>query len=219
MRKFKILCVILLTVFLVSVFFDLISNMIAGLYLGASTSEVILNSGADYASYLYMDVDANSSLQSSEFINQKDGNRMLVFPHNVSIFDLDACNQNRSFSEKFLYWAIYFMNFLSLIIYIAIIVLFIWVMRVFIKSEVFNRKIVSLLCSIGWLFVILGVLVSLWNLLRIYLVSSEISIVGLEFTYRNVVDWSTIIIGLVVLVNTEIISQATAIKDENDLTI
>lgn len=219
MRKFKILCVILLTTFLVSVFFDLISNMIAGLYLGESTSEVILNSGADYASYLYMDVDANSSLQSSEFINQKDGNRMLVFPHNVSIFDLDACNQNRSFPEKFLYWAIYFMNFLSLIIYIAIIVLFIWVMRVFIKSEVFNRKIVSLLCSIGWLFVILGVLVSLWNLLRIYLVSSEISIVGLEFTYRNVVDWSTIIIGLVVLVNTEIISQATAIKDENDLTI
>ena len=38
-------------------------------------------------------------------------------------------------------------------------------------------------------------------------------------SYRNVVDWSTIIIGLVVLVNTEIISQATAIKDENDLTI
>ena len=30
MRKFKILCVILLTTFLVSVFFDLISNMIAG---------------------------------------------------------------------------------------------------------------------------------------------------------------------------------------------
>ena len=89
MRKFKILCVILLTTFLVSVFFDLISNMIAGLYLGESTSEVILNSGADYASYLYMDVDANSSLQSSEFINQKDGNRMLVFPHNVSIFDLE----------------------------------------------------------------------------------------------------------------------------------
>ncbi|MGM9794959.1 MAG: DUF2975 domain-containing protein [Candidatus Aphodosoma sp.] len=193
--------------------------MIAGLYLGESTSDVILNSDSDYASYLYMDVDANSSLQSSEFINQKDGNRMLVFPHNVSIIDLDTYNQNRTFSEKFLYWALYFMNFLSLVIYIAIIVLFIWIMRVFIKSEVFNRKIVSLLGSIGWLFLVLGVLASLWNLLRIYLVSSEISMVGLEFTYRNVVDWSTIIIGLVVLVNTEIISQATAIKDENDLTI
>ena len=92
-------------------------------------------------------------------------------------------------------------------------------MRIFIKSEVFNRRVVKLLHLIGWSFIVLGIFSSLWNLLRVFMISSLVSMEGLEFTYRYIVEWSTILMGLVVLVNTEILSQATTIKDENDLTI
>ena len=140
-------------------------------------------------------------------------------PNTVSIVDLGVKQEDSSFSVKFLHWALFIINIVSVIVYISIVVLFIMVMRIFIKSEVFNRRVVKLLHLIGWFFIVLGIFSSLWNLLRVFMISSLVSMEGLEFTYRYILEWSTILMGLVVLVNTEILSQATTIKDENDLTI
>lgn len=219
MKRFKVLCVTLLTLFLVSVFFDLIFNMIDALKIGRYSSEVLLNSNHDFTSYIYMDVDPNSDFDKLEYVNRYDNDKLLVFPHTVSIIDVSGEGKSFSVSNKILSWALNIMNVFSLIIYVVIVVLFVKLMRILIRSEVFNVKIVSLLSSIGWLFVSLGVLLSLWNVFRIYFVSSEVSIVGLDFVYRNAVEWSTLLIGLVVLVNTEIVRQAVSIKNENDLTI
>lgn len=219
MKRFKILCVTLLTLFLVSVFFDLVFNMIDAVNIGRYSSEVFLNPDHDYASYIYMDVDPNSDFDKLEFTNRNDNDKLLVFPHTISIIDVDGNGKSLPVSDKILSWALNIMNGFSLVIYVVIIVLFVKLMRILIRSEVFNVRIVSLLSSIGWLFVALGVLSSLWNVFRIYLVSSEISIVGMDFVYRNAVEWSKLLIGLVVLVNTEIVRQAVSIKNENDLTI
>ena len=219
MKKFKVLCIILLTAFILSLFNDLVSSIISGFNLGSSSSEFILNSEDDYASYLYMDVDVTPDYKKAEFVNETNNNKLFVLPNTVSIVDLGVKQEDSSFLVKFLHWALFIINIVSVIVYISIVVLFIMVMRIFIKSEVFNRRVVHLLCLIGWFFIILGVFSSLWNLLRIYMISSLVAIEGVEFSYRYIVEWSTILMGLVVLVNTEILSQATTIKDENDLTI
>lgn len=219
MKKFKVLCIILLTAFILSLFNDLVSSIISGFNLGSSSSEFILNSEDDYASYLYMDVDVTPDYKKAEFVNETNNNKLLVLPNTVTIVDLGVKQEDSSFSVKFLHWALLIINIVSVIVYISIVVLFIMVMRIFIKSEVFNRRVVKLLHLIGWSFIVLGIFSSLWNLLRVFMISSLVSMEGLEFTYRYIVEWSTILMGLVVLVNTEILSQATTIKDENDLTI
>ena len=219
MKKFKVLCIILLTAFILSLFNDLVSSIISGFNLGSSSSEFILNSEDDYASYLYMDVDVTPDYKKAEFVNETNNNKLFVLPNTVSIVDLWVKQEDSSFSVKFLHWALLIINIVSVIVYISIVVLFIMVMRIFIKSEVFNRRVVKLLHLIGWFFIVLGIFSSLWNLLRVFMISSLVSMEGLEFTYRYIVEWSTILMGLVVLVNTEILSQATTIKDENDLTI
>ena len=219
MKKFKVLCIILLTAFILSLFNDLVSSIISGFNLGSSSSEFILNSEDDYASYLYMDVDVTPDYKKAEFVNETNNNKLFVLPNTVSIVDLGVKQEDSSFFVKFLHWALLIINIVSVIVYISIVVLFIMVMRIFIKSEVFNRRVVKLLHLIGWSFIVLGIFSSLWNLLRVFMISSLVSMEGLEFTYRYIVEWSTILMGLVVLVNTEILSQATTIKDENDLTI
>lgn len=219
MKKFKVLCIILLTAFILSLFNDLVSSIISGFNLGSSSSEFILNSEDDYASYLYMDVDVTPDYKKAEFVNETNNNKLVVLPNTVTIVDLWVKQEDSSFSVKFLHWALFVINIVSVIVYISIVVLFIMVMRIFIKSEVFNRRVVKLLHLIGWSFIVLGIFSSLWNLLRVFMISSLVSMEGLEFTYRYIVEWSTILMGLVVLVNTEILSQATTIKDENDLTI
>ncbi|MBS7377704.1 MAG: DUF2975 domain-containing protein [Paludibacteraceae bacterium] len=219
MKKFKVLCIILLTAFILSLFNDLVSSIISGFNLGSSSSEFILNSEDDYASYLYMDVDVTPDYKKAEFVNETNNNKLVVLPNTVTIVDLWVKQEDSSFSVKFLHWALFIINIVSVIVYISIVVLFIMVMRIFIKSEVFNRRVVKLLHLIGWSFIVLGIFSSLWNLLRVFMISSLVSMEGLEFTYRYIVEWSTILMGLVVLVNTEILSQATTIKDENDLTI
>lgn len=219
MKKFKVLCIILLTAFILSLFNDLVSSIISGFNLGSSSSEFILNSEDDYASYLYLDVDVTPDYKKAEFVNETNNNKLVVLPNTVSIVDLWVKQEDSSFSVKFLHWALFIINIVSVIVYISIVVLFIMVMRIFIKSEVFNRRVVKLLHLIGWSFIVLGIFSSLWNLLRVFMISSLVSMEGLEFTYRYIVEWSTILMGLVVLVNTEILSQATTIKDENDLTI
>ncbi len=219
MKKFKVLCIILLTAFILSLFNDLVSSIISGFNLGSSSSEFILNSKDDYASYLYMDVDVTPDYKKAEFVNETNNNKLVVLPNTVTIVDLWVKQEDSSFSVKFLHWALFVINIVSVIVYISIVVLFIMVMRIFIKSEVFNRRVVKLLHLIGWSFIVLGIFSSLWNLLRVFMISSLVSMEGLEFTYRYIVEWSTILMGLVVLVNTEILSQATTIKDENDLTI
>ena len=219
MKKFKVLCIILLTAFILSLFNDLVSSIISGFNLGSSSSEFILNSEDDYASYLYMDVDVTPNYKKAEFVNETNNNKLVVLPNTVTIVDLGVKQADSSFSVKFLHWALLIINIVSVIVYISIVVLFIMVMRIFIKSEVFNRRVVKLLHLIGWFFIVLGIFSSLWNLLRVFMISSLVSMEGLEFTYRYIMEWSTILMGLVVLVNTEILSQATTIKDENDLTI
>ena len=219
MKKFKVLCIILLTAFILSLFNDLVSNIISGFNLGSSSSEFILNSKEDYASYLYLDVDVTPDYKKAEFVNETNNNKLLVLPNTVTIVDLGVKQEDSSFSVKFLHCALLIINIVYVIVYISIVVLFIMVMRIFIKSEVFNRRVVKLLHLIGWFFIVLGIFSSLWNLLRVFMISSLVSMEGLEFTYRYIVEWSTILMGLVVLVNTEILSQATTIKDENDLTI
>ena len=219
MKKFKVLCIILLTAFILSLFNDLVSSIISGFNLGSSSSEFILNSEDDYASYLYMDVDVTPDYKKAEFVNETNNNKLVVLPNTVTIVDLWVKQEDSSFSVIFLHWALFIINIVSVIVYISIVVLFIMVMRIFIKSEVFNRRVVKLLHLIGWSFIVLGIFSSLWNLLRVFMISSLVSMEGLEFTYRYIVEWSTILMGLVVLVNTEILSQATTIKDENDLTI
>ena len=104
-------------------------------------------------------------------------------------------------------------------IFVYLIVVFVKLMRLFIRSQVFEQKIISLLNHIGVAFLVLAVISTAWNFGRTYLASHLIDIEGLKVNYQHCIEWSNLLLGLVVLVITEILRQATTIKEEQDLTI
>ena len=104
-------------------------------------------------------------------------------------------------------------------IFIYMVVVFVKLMSLFIRSQVFERKIILLLNHIGVAFLVLAVISTVWDLGRTYLAAHLIDIEGLEVSYQYCIEWSNLLLGLVVLVITEILRQATTIKEEQDLTI
>jgi hypothetical protein len=102
---------------------------------------------------------------------------------------------------------------------VYITVVFVKIMRLFIRSQVFEYKIISLLNYLGVAFLVLAVVATAWNFGRTYLAAHLIEVDGLMVDYRHCIEWNNLLLGLVILVITEILSQATAIKEEQDLTI
>ena len=110
-------------------------------------------------------------------------------------------------------------NWLIIVIFVYLIVVFVKIMRLFIRSQVFEHKIISLLNHLGVAFLVLAIVTTVWNFGRIYLAGHLIDVDGLTVSYRHCIEWNNLLLGLVILVITEILRQATTIKEEQDLTI
>ena len=118
-----------------------------------------------------------------------------------------------------LYEVLNWVNWLIIVIFVYLIVVFVKIMRLFIRSQVFEHKIKSLLNHLGVAFLVLALVTTVWNFGRIYLAGHLIDVDGLTVSYRHCIEWNNLLLGLVILVITEILRQATTIKEEQDLTI
>ncbi len=221
MKKFKILCVLLLTVFFASVVTDLVFDFITGAKMGYNIAEYLVDNKLESREHLYIDVMAEEAddIIKTNAVNKLSGDSVVVLRNNISIVEYAPTFVGNSEKHNVCYHALTWLNRLIILIFVYVIVVFVKIMRLFMRTQVFERKIISLLNHIGIAFLVLAVVSTIWNFGRAYLAAHLIDLEGLAVSYRHCIEWNDFVLGMVILVITEILSQATAIKEEQDLTI
>ena len=221
MKRFKILCVLLLTVFFASVVIDFVLDFIAGAKMGYNMVEYTIENGLESREHLYVDVvaDVEGKAFAPNAVNKLSGDSVVLLRNNVSIVEYAKSFAEETDKHNVWYEILCWLNWVIIAIFVYLIVVFVKLMRLFIRSQVFEQKIISLLNHIGVAFLILAVISTVWNFGRAYLAAHLIDIEGLVVNYQHCIEWDNLLVGLIVLVITEILRQATMIKEEQDLTI
>lgn len=221
MKRFKILCVLLLTVFFASVATDFILDFVTGARMGYNIAEYLVDNELESREHLYIDVmtaEAEDIIKTNA-VNKLSGDSVVVLKNNISIVEYAPSFAEDSEKHNVWYTALTWLNRLIIVIFVYVIVVFVKIMRLFMRTQVFERKIISLLNHIGIAFLVLALVSTVWNFGRAYLAAHLIDLEGLMVNYSHCIEWNNLLLGLVILVITEILSQATAIKEEQDLTI
>ena len=221
MKRFKILCVLLLTVFFASVVADFVIDFVSGARMGYTMGEYIVDNELESREHLYVDVltEVNKKVLTPNALNKLSGDSVVILRNNVSVVEYATSFSGNSEKHNVWYEVLNWINFLIIAIFVYLTVVFVKIMRLFIRSQVFEHKIISLLNHLGVAFLGLAIVTTAWNFGRTYLVGHLIEVEGLIVSYRHCIEWNNLLLGLVILVITEILRQATTIKEEQDLTI
>ncbi len=221
MKRFKILCVLLLTVFFASVVADFVLDFIAGAKMGYNMVEYTIANGLESREHLYVDVvaDGEGKVFAPNAVNKLSGDSIVILRNNISIVEYAKSFSEETDKHNVWYEVLNWVNWIIIAIFIYMVVVFVKLMRLFIRSQVFEQKIISLLNHIGVAFLVLAVISTAWNFGRAYLTAHLIDVEGLAVNYQHCIEWNNLLLGLVILVITEILRQATTIKEEQDLTI
>lgn len=220
MRRLKVLCIILLVTFLVSGVMSSVTDFVRGWNSGKFIVSQTEETGLKSREFIALDVDAVSSGElECTGVNVLTGDSVWIEPNNVSVYELSDDLSELSAGQSVLRVMIVVFNWLIVVIYLVVAVMFVRIMVRFTRAVVFDRGMIRLLKHIGWWFLVLAAVSTLWEVGRHFYASSLLDIDWLSVSYRNCVDWPSILIGLVVLVMTEILRHATSMKEEQDLTI
>lgn len=221
MKRFKILCVLLLSVFFASVVKDFVLGLITGAKMGCSMVEYTIANGLESREHLYVDVvvDGDVSELKPNAVNKLSGDSVVILRNNVSIVEYAKAFVGATDKHNIWYEVLNWINWLIIGIFVYLIVVFVKIMRLFMRSQVFEHKIITLLNHLGIAFLVLAIVTTAWNFGRTYLAGHLIDVEGLMVSYRQCIEWNNLLLGLVILVITEILRQATTIKEEQDLTI
>lgn len=221
MKRFKILCVLLLTVFFASVVADFVMDFLYGAKMGITMDEYIVDNELQSREHLYIDVltEANKKELAPNALNKLSNDSVVILRNNVSVIEYAPSFFGNSEKHNVWYEVLNWINFLIIAIFVYLVVVFVKIMRLFIRSQLFEHKIISLLNHLGIAFLILAIITTAWNFGRTYLAGHLIDVEGLMVSYRHCIEWNNLLLGLVILVITEILRQATTIKEEQDLTI
>jgi ABC-type bacteriocin/lantibiotic exporter with double-glycine peptidase domain len=183
--------------------------------------EYIVDNELESREHLYVDVltEVNKKVLTPNALNKLSGDSVVILRNNVSIVEYAPSFSGNSEKHNAWYEVLNWINFLIIAIFVYLTVVFVKIMRLFIRSQLFEHKIISLLNHLGIAFLILAIITTAWNFGRTYLAGHLIDVEGLMVSYRHCIEWNNLLLGLVILVITEILRQATTIKEEQDLTI
>lgn len=220
MRRLKILCIILLTVFFFSGLLGVVVDFARGWSDGMSFARHMEDNGLVGREYIALDMNYTGSepLRYSER-NILSQDSLVLVPNNISILEFSREFEPLTPAQSFFQVSLSVLNWAIIIIYIVITVVFAKLILSFVRAKVFEKRIITLLNHTGLWFLVLAVTETVWQLGRHYYASSLVKIEGLAVDYTNCIDWNSLIIALVILVMTEILRLATSIKEEQDLTI
>ena len=221
MKRFKILCVLLLIVFFASVVTDFVMDFVSGARMGYTMGEYIVDNKLESREHLYVDVmeNADRTVLVPNELNKLSGDSVVILRNRVSIVEYAESFAKESDKHNGWYTVLSCLNWFILAIFVYMVVVFVKIMRLFIRSQVFENRIISLLNHIGIAFVVLAIVSTAWKFGRTYLAGHLIDVEGLTVSYSHCIEWSNLMLGLIILVITEILRQATMIKEEQDLTI
>lgn len=218
MKRIKTLCVVLLIVFFGSVYQGAILPFIEGVRYGMTIAKYQLDHKEKTDDFILLDVVSKNSnyLEDSE-INLRTGEKVLVRPNNMTVLV-------QSLLDKPVWWKA--LQGLYSLLVLMTLVLGIWIPFLVVKivkslqnSEVFDRKNLKRIQRIGIILLVVGILGTLLQAINIFSAQSMVDLSHYSFSYAKVIDFSPIIMGVVILIMNEILRIGIEIKEEQDLTI
>jgi len=145
------------------------------------------------------------------------GENTVVLPNKATIIALDKEN----FSKK-----INIMQNINGIIDAIAVVLCIWafiltlkIIFLFRREQVFEELNIKRCSKIGIFCITIGLLETFINISNAVMTTKVAELKFHNISYSHTIEWTAIIIGLIILVFTEILRISTTIKQEQDLTI
>jgi len=145
------------------------------------------------------------------------GKKVVVLPESATIITLD-----KNLFSKRIETMLHLDGILSGVIIalcIYILVLIFRVMILFRKEKLFEELNVKRCNKIGITCIIIGLLETFVNISNTIMAAKTVELRFYNISYSSTIEWTTIIIGLIILVFTEILRISTNIKQEQDLTI
>jgi hypothetical protein len=86
-------------------------------------------------------------------------------------------------------------------------------------SEVFDRNNIKKINRIGVIILSMGLLGSFTQFINVFSAQFMVDLTHYNFSYAKVIDFNSIIMGVIILVMNEVLKIAIEIKEEQDLTI
>jgi len=218
MERLKTLCIVLLIIFFASMYQGAVLPFIEGIKYGLTIAEYESNSNVNTQEFIMMDViPKSSSLADQNEINIKNGQQLMVRANNLSVI------MNNTTAQP-MWWMI--MNATYMALTIIVLILGIWIPFLVVKiirslqhSLVFERINLVRINRIGVILLGIGILGSIIQLINILSAEYMIELTHYSFTYAKVIDFNALIMGIVILIMSEVMRIAIEMKEEQDLTI
>lgn len=218
MERLKALCIVLLVVFFVSLYQGAILPFIEGVKYGMAIAKYENDTQNNTQEFLMLDVEPkNPDYMEVNEMNVKDGAPVLIRPTNISILLNDTV-------QKPVWWMV--LNALMMAFTIIVLVLSIWIPFLVVKilrslqhSVVFDRINLQRINRIGLILLGIGIIGSIIQFINIISAEQLVDLVHYRFSYSKVIDFTTIIMGVVILIMNEVMRIAVEMKEEQDLTI
>ncbi len=218
MKQLKILSVVLLVVFLGSLYQGAVLPFLEGLKYGISIAEYEEKLDVSTNDFLMLDVKVNNpEYFDTTHVNQLTGERVLIRPSNVSVL-VNTMPEEPSwwFAVRVLYGVLLFA---VLVLGIMIPFLVIKILRSLQNSEVFDRINIKRINRIGLVLLSIGFCSSVLQLIQLVSASQVIKLEHFSFSFARIVDFEALIMGLVILLMNEVLKFGVSMKEDQDLTI
>ena len=218
MKRIKTLCVVLLIVFFGSVYQGAILPFIEGVRYGMTIAKYQLDHKEKTDDFFLLDVvSKNYNYLEEPETNLRTGEKVLIHPNNITVI-------MQSLLDKPIWWKVLHVvyslfSFFILILAIWFPFLVVRIVKSLQNSEVFDRKNLKRIQRIGVILLTVGVLSSIFQAINVYSAQSMVDLSHYRFSYAKVIDFSPIIMGVVILIMNEILRIGIEIKEEQDLTI
>jgi hypothetical protein len=220
MKRIRILCSLLLLSLFIGIFQESVMSFVEGFQLGLNVADFTESNGLDEDTFVSLDVKTTAPQLQPELLNDGDSTLVVMAPSTVAVSLFYPQGQmHRTALQQGIAIFGTVLSFVSVGIFIYLIVLLVKIILSFRRGQMFNEQNIRRINIIGIGFLVLGVLNTLWSALNVYLASSVATLQGYEFSYAKVVDWDYIIVGFVILLMNEVLRLATNMKKEQDLTI
>jgi len=220
MKRFKILCTLLLVGFLVATFQNTIMSFIEGFHLGYGIASFEIDNGLTSENFTYLDLVPKTDEIALNADNAKDGSPLSIVSSRASVMAFyPEGTHEKTVTEIIISITNILLNLAIVICSIYILVVFIKIIFSFRRSEVFEEINIRRLNTIGIGCLILGTMSTMWQGLSVFMARQAIELTDYTITYLKIIDWDDIVMGLVILLMTEILRIATGFKKEQDLTI
>lgn len=217
MRKFKILCVLLLICIFAGIVQDLLGDFSSGYTLASELREHALDKEVEYQTYVALDVTIkDSDLLHYNEVNTLSQDSVIMIPYKSTLVTPLRWSENE---QIFISVAASIFTVIITVLLMIVLVYFVKIIWVFTRKEIFDKRITKWLSFMGCSFVALSVFSSAMHLLETYSAMQHIELSNYNINYGSIFDFSNLALGLIILVVNEILKSAIGMKKEQDLTI